>query len=141
MSPKQLHLSEFIVEAFFTICITVFAVWVVVIHIAQFIGISFLNLCIIYSIIIVPVLFLLAKIHFHNFKHSSLATRNKERNTIIILVCLALLGSAVSLGAIRPNADDVDYVARAVYFLKYYNETVDITDTTRIWFGSEFFLL
>ena len=126
MSQNKIHLSEFIVNAFFTACLTVFAVWVIVLHISQFIGFSFLNVCTVYSIIIAPVLFLLIKKYCYVKKHSCINLRENELNTIIIVVLLALIGAAISLGAIRPDTDDVDYIARAVYFLKYYHETVNI---------------
>ena len=126
MNQDQLPLSEFIVEAFFTICITVFAVWVIVIHSAQLIGISFLALSIGYSIVMIPVVFLLIKKYRNVIKHSPITMPEGELHTIIMLILLALIAAVVSFGTKRPNADDVDYVARAVYFLKYYNEIIDI---------------
>ena len=118
--------SEFIVSMFFTSCITVLALWVITIHTAQILGVSFLNLCILFSVIIVPLLILLAKKYFSEFKNSPAIIRDNEQHTIIILLLLAFIGSAISLGAIRPNHDDVDYISRAIYFLENYNEPVDL---------------
>lgn len=119
-------LSEFIVSTFFTFCITVFAVWVITTQTALLTGISLLNLSIIFSIIILPILLLLAKKYFELFKRSITITRDSEIHTIIILLLLALIGVIISLVVIVPNPDDVDYTSRAIYFLKHYNEPLDL---------------
>ena len=120
-----MHLSELIIRALFNICITVFAVWVVVTQTALFAGISFFNLCIIFSITIVLVLSILANKHFGEFRRSSAIIRDNELQTMVILLLLALFGSTISVLAIRPDLDDVNYTSRAVYFLKHYNELLD----------------
>jgi hypothetical protein len=123
---NRIPLSEVIINGFFTICITVFAVWVIITQTSLLIGVSFLNLCIVFSIIIIPVLLLFARKYSGALKYSSAIMRDNELHTIIILLLLALIGAAISVAAIVYSPDDVNYISRAIYFLKNCNESLDL---------------
>jgi hypothetical protein len=116
-----------IVNAYFTVCITVFAAWVIVTQIALLAGLSFFSLSIIYSIVIIPVLVFSIKKYYGLFKRSSGKLPANELNALIILAALALAGAVVSFCAIRPDLDDVNYTARAVYFLKNIHQPLDLS--------------
>ena len=118
-------LSEFLISAFFIFFITAFSVWVIAVHIAGVIGVSFQSLCIIYTFLLVTASFLL----LNNFAKQYTAVKknlNKdESQAILMLVVLTIIASVVSLIAIRPDLDDVNYSSYAVYFLKNYTDTID----------------
>lgn len=121
-----MHSSELLISTLFNIFITVFAVWVISAQTALIAGISFFNLSIIFSITIVLVLSILVNKHFGEFRRSSAIVRDNELQTMFILLLLALIGAVISVGAIRSDLDDVNYTARAIYFLKHYNQPLDL---------------
>jgi hypothetical protein len=51
---------------------------------------------------------------------------NVERSTLWLLLLLAAIGSLLSLTAIRPDADDVNYTSRVVYFLENPDAPLDL---------------
>jgi hypothetical protein len=122
---KSLPLSKFLVNYFFTIFITAFSGWVIIVHISGLIGTSFQALCIIYTFFLIATSFLLIKSLRKKYTSVNKYLNQDELHAILMLVVLASITSTVSLIAIRPDLDDVNYSSYAVYFLKNYSDVID----------------
>lgn len=102
--------------------------WTVCCHFARFFHLSFFALSIGYTVVLVPFLFFFCRGNWSEFKFSKSLFLDSN-HALIFLTVLALMGGTVSLGVIRPDLDDVDYISQAVHFLKHPHDPVDLIRT------------
>lgn len=122
LSGKDLSVK--LVDNVFGGIIFLFAVWVVLTQVSIIFGFSFRTLSISYS----GIVFILFLYFMYNLKKSwPLDLDPAHYSVFLSLFVLVVIGGGLALCSIRPNADDVDYVSRAVYYLENPMASLDLT--------------
>lgn len=112
VKPLSISITNTLIETF----VILFSTWTVLAQVAILFNLSFRTISIIFSIIM-SLIFLC---------FVSLKIKHKMSESIIpdyfatgLILTLAILGSSLALFSIRPDADDVSYASRAVFYLEY----------------------
>jgi len=115
-----------VVCLFFDFLILAFVPWVFCLHLAYAIGLSFQGLCLVYSAILVALA--VAFVFYRARKRGTLPVAPDKADgwAAVFLCTLVLAAAAVAFMAIRPDADDVNYSSRAVYFLAHPGAILDL---------------
>jgi ABC-type multidrug transport system fused ATPase/permease subunit len=120
------HASAAIVSTVFSVLSALFAIWVVSNQFALASGISFSDLSIGYTILLIIALPFIIKTYYQEARDAATQFNNADRLALGLLFILAVIGSFLSVAAVRPDADDVNYVSRVVYFLSHPYTPLDL---------------
>src|SRR3989304_4521092 len=112
---KRNSASELFVDGIFELFILIFSLCTLLAHLFMLAGFSFYTLFYVYSAAVLPIsFFYLKKTRLFSLKTET----SVDFRVIIIISVLALAGALLSLLSIRPDADDVNYLSRAVYYFE-----------------------
>lgn len=121
------YLSIRIVDSFFVAIVVVLSLWTFLAQVAMLTEISFASLLTIFNVVVV--LMFLCWFVFRA-KTFCVVTTSKEYvrdyGAMAILLVLVLVGVALAYFSIRPDIDDVNYVARPVFFLEHQLLALDL---------------
>ena len=115
-----------IVSSFFNIPIAIFSIWVVCNHLAFLFGISFNSLSVLFTITSIASFWLLNKNYINDLRCARIKLKAQDRYILWTLLLLALAGAILSLIAIRPDMDDVNYTSRVVYYLENPSQSLNL---------------
>ncbi len=125
-SIANASLAEVIAVTFFEFLLSIFAVWTVLTHFGRILNISLSNLSLCFSLLLLPLVFILIKRSYKEFKEITILADRNENYATMLLVVLMLVGAIMSLGAIRPDTDDVDYTSQIIYFFNHPDKPIDL---------------
>ena len=113
LDQNQSYLSEKIIQVLINFTLGTLVIWTVLSHLLMIFGLSFATLCIIFSIS-----FVIYVIVFSRRFSLSEDFLLKDYSTISVLAFLCLLGGVISLVSLRYDADDVNFLSKAVFYLE-----------------------
>jgi len=111
-----------LVDFWVTLGLGAFATWTLWTHLALAIGLTFLQLSIAFSLTVPITIGLLVRFARRSRGSTRFVETADGRHAGTMLLLLVVLGLAVSVLAIRPDLDDVDYVSHAVFYLEHPSE-------------------
>jgi len=114
--------GEMLAGSIFEFFILIFSVWTVLAHGFMLSGFSFNSLIYSYSIIVLPISYFYIK-RRRLFSTSPYAAT--DYRVIAIISFLVFSGALLSLLSIRPDADDANYLSRAVYYFEHPAKPLD----------------
>lgn len=125
-NSSQIASVPVIVSSIFSISIAIFSIWVVCNHVAFLRGMSFTSLSVLFTVASIAALPLIHKSYIQDLWRAKKRLNAQDRHILLMLLLLALVGSTISLTAIRPDMDDVNYTSRVIYFLENPGNPLDL---------------
>jgi hypothetical protein len=118
--PPRSSTGEFL-DALFVAACGLFASWVLLTQAALLLGLTLHTLFLLFDGAVLAALF----VSYSAWRRGRLRLPRAD-GELGILLALSLVSGFLSLGAIRPEVDDVNYAARAVFFLANPHQPLDL---------------
>jgi len=119
--------SAWLIEQIFVSLTLAFSVWVVLSQIAILAGFSFRTLALAYTVALFGIAVFVGWLVLTKRLRRSAKGRINDYQVAIAVCSLALACGILSLVAIRPDPDDVNYISSPVYFLANPDQALDLS--------------